>query len=90
MPDKDQSPGPTLLRAVIEVSFILFLFYANLLMGEFTRHSAPGKTLGYALHDVVTGKNLAVGLVAALVGWPVFEYLRRTFGRRQAAGRGLD
>jgi ABC-type Fe3+-siderophore transport system permease subunit len=82
MPERQDATKPTLVRAVIEVAFILFLFYANLLMGEFTRRSAPGKTLGFALRDILTGKNLAIGLVAALVGWPVFEYLRRTFGRR--------
>jgi len=27
----------TLLRALAEVAFIIFLFYTNLLMGEFTR-----------------------------------------------------
>jgi hypothetical protein len=82
MPERQDATKPTLVRAVIEVAFILFLFYANLLMGEFTRRSAPGKTLAFALQDILTGKNLMIGLVAALVGWPVFEYLRRTFGRR--------
>jgi hypothetical protein len=82
MPERQDATKPTLVRAVIEVAFILFLFYANLLMGEFTRRSAPGKTLAFALRDILTGKNPAIGLVAALVGWPVFEYLRRTFGRR--------
>ena len=30
-------------RAVIEVAFIIFLFYANLLMGEFERSGTGGK-----------------------------------------------
>ena len=30
------------LRAVIEVGFIVFLFYSNLLMGEFTRSYGQG------------------------------------------------
>lgn len=30
-------------RAVIEVAFIMFLFYANLLMGEFERTGMGGR-----------------------------------------------
>ncbi len=81
-------PRP-LVRAAIEVAFILFLFYANLLMGEFTQRAGHGKTLSYALHDIVTGKNFAIGLVAALVGYPVFELLRRTLGRTRRQVRGV-
>ncbi len=36
-------------RAVVEVAFIVFLFYSNLLMGEFTRVNGQGKTLAFAL-----------------------------------------
>ena len=36
-----------ILRAVIEVGFIIFLFYSNLLMGEFER-SGMGRTRGLA------------------------------------------
>ncbi len=36
------------LRAVIEIAFIVFLFYSNLLMGEFTHANGQGKTLGMA------------------------------------------
>ncbi len=41
-------------RAVIEVGFIVFLFYANLLMGEFTRANGRGKTPGLAIKDIYT------------------------------------
>jgi len=34
-------------RAVIEIAFIIFLFYSNLLMGEFER-SGLGQTRGLA------------------------------------------
>jgi len=34
-------------RAIIEIAFILFLFYANLLMGKFER-SGRGQTMGLA------------------------------------------
>jgi hypothetical protein len=65
-------------RAVIEVGFILFLFYANLLMGEYER-SGMGRTRGlaWALSDVLTTPNLVIGLVAAAIGYVVFEILRR-------------
>ncbi len=67
----------TFIRAVIEVAFILFLFYANLLMGEFTHSGqARGVTLPGALADIFSLANLAIGIVAALVGYVVFEFLR--------------
>jgi hypothetical protein len=61
-------------RAAIEISGILF--YANLLMGEFTGHSRNGKTLMYALHDIFTKENLLIGVLAATVGFAVFEWFR--------------
>jgi hypothetical protein len=64
-------------RAVIEVGFILFLFYANLLMGEY-EHSGMGRTRGlaWAVSDILTAPNFAIGMVAAIVGYVVFEFLR--------------
>jgi len=64
-------------RAVVEVAFIVFLFYSNLLMGEFTRSNGQGKSLWFAMQDVVTGTNLAIALVSALIGYVVFEFLRK-------------
>ena len=75
----NEQRGPAVLRAVIEISFIVFLFYSNLLMGEFTAANGPGKTISAALHDVITGKNLIIALVSATIGYVVFEYLRRRF-----------
>lgn len=66
-----------LVRAVIEVAFIIFLFYSNLLMGEFTASSRPGKTLAFALHDIFTGQNFMIAIASALVGYGVFETLRK-------------
>jgi hypothetical protein len=66
-----------LWRAVIEVVFIVFLFYSNLLMGEFTATNARGKSLAFALHDIFTGTNFAIAMVSALIGYLVFEYLRK-------------
>lgn len=65
------------LRAAIEVGFVVFLFYSNLLMGEFTRSAGRGKTLVVALRDIFTPVNLLIGLAAALVGYLIFEFLRR-------------
>ncbi len=64
-------------RAVIETAFIVFLFYSNLLMGEFNRTNRPGKTLAFALGDIFTCTNFAIAIVAALIGYVVFEYLRK-------------
>jgi hypothetical protein len=63
-------------RIVVEVAFIVFLFYSNLLMGEFTRANGQGKTLASALCDIVTPANFLIALVSALIGYVIFEYLR--------------
>lgn len=65
-------------RAVIEVGFIVFLFYSNLLMGEFTA-SGPGrvKGLAWAMRDVCTAENFSIAVVAALIGYVVVEFLRK-------------
>lgn len=64
-------------RTVIEIGFIVFLFYSNLLMGEFT-HSGMGEKRGleWAIHDVITFDNLLIAGVAALIGYIVVEFLR--------------
>jgi hypothetical protein len=67
-------------RLLIEVSFIIFLFYSNLLMGEFTAGSRHGKTLAFALHDIFTRQNFLIALVSALIGYVVFEFLRAKSG----------
>jgi hypothetical protein len=64
-------------RAVVEVAFIIFLFYSNLLMGEFTHANGPGKTFAVALTDIFTVKNFAIAIIAASIGYVVFEYLRK-------------
>ncbi|HEV2577009.1 MAG TPA: hypothetical protein VGU25_07345 [Acidobacteriaceae bacterium] len=65
------------LRALIEIVFIMFLFYSNLLMGEFNRSAGRGKTLYVALQDIITPANFAIGLAASLAGYVTFEFLRR-------------
>ena len=74
--DRRQRLRP-LFRAVIEVAFIIFLFYSNLLMGEFTRANRPGKGLALALYDVFTLTNFAIAMISACIGYVVFEFLRK-------------
>ena len=65
------------LRAVIEIEFIVFLFYSNLLMGEFTQSNSHGKTLVQALYDIFTMTNFVIALISAFIGYVAFEYLRK-------------
>jgi hypothetical protein len=60
-------------RAVIEVGFIVFLFYSNLLMGEFERSGTGEKRgLAWAMTDVFSSLNFGIALIAALVGYVLF------------------
>jgi hypothetical protein len=67
-------------RAVIEIAFIIFLFYSNLLMGEFER-SGMGQTRGitWAIRDIFTAANFEIAMIAALIGYILFEFLRKRF-----------
>jgi len=75
-PKKFRTPTP-FWHAMIEIAFIIFLFYSNLLMGEFTASSRHGKTLTFALHDIFTTANFTIAIISALIGYVVFEYLRK-------------
>jgi hypothetical protein len=67
-------------RVVIEVGFIIFLFYSNLLMGEFERSDwGQKKGLAWAIADVFTAANFEIAAVAALVGYVIFEFLENDF-----------
>jgi hypothetical protein len=63
-------------RAIVEMAFIVFLFYSNLLMGEYTRSRGYGKPLIVALKDIFSVTNFIIAIVAALIGYVVFEFLR--------------
>jgi hypothetical protein len=67
-------------RALIEVGFIIFLFYSNLLMGEFER-SGMGRIKGlrWAISDIFTTSNFEVACIAAIIGYILFEFLRTRF-----------
>jgi hypothetical protein len=77
-------PNPTqprkltpIWRATVESGFIIFLFYSNLLMGEFTHANGQGKTLAFALQDIFTVTNFGIAIVSGVVGYLGFEYLRK-------------
>jgi hypothetical protein len=67
-------------RAAIEVGFIIFLFYSNLLMGEFER-SGMGQKRGvaWAIADVFTAANFEIATITARIGYILFEFLRKRF-----------
>jgi hypothetical protein len=70
----------TVWRAVIEMAFIIFLFYSNLLMGEFERSGMGRKRgLAWAITDVFTSANFEIAALAALVGYVLVEFLRQRF-----------
>ncbi|MGD0712036.1 MAG: hypothetical protein ABR968_12765 [Bacteroidales bacterium] len=64
-------------RAIVEVGFIVFLFYSNLLMGEFT-HSGFGRNRGlwWAVQDIFTIANFIIAIVLALIGYLIVEFWR--------------
>ena len=61
---------------MVEVGFIIFLFYSNLLMGEFTNASGPGKSFAFALKDIFTVTNFVIAVFSGMIGYIVVEYLR--------------
>jgi hypothetical protein len=78
-----QNPKPPrrltpLWRAVIETASIVFLFYSNLLMGEFTAANGKGKSLAFAVNDILTETNFVIAIVSALIGYLAFEHLRKS------------
>lgn len=65
---------------LVEVGFILFLFYTNLLMGEFERSGMGQKRgLSWACLDIFTSSNFKIAIVAAGIGYLLVEFLRRRF-----------
>ncbi|HEY2646470.1 MAG TPA: hypothetical protein VGI34_05830 [Candidatus Acidoferrales bacterium] len=75
VPSNEKHSGK--LRASIEVGFIIFLFYSNLMMGEFTRVNGRGKTLVFAFEDIFTLPNFTIAVVSGLIGYVVVEFLRK-------------
>jgi len=67
-----------LWRSVLEVGFIIFLFYSNLLMGEFER-SGPGEKRGllWSIRDIFTAYNFTIAFIFAVIGYLVLEFFRK-------------
>jgi hypothetical protein len=65
-------------RAVIEIGFIVFLFYSNLLMGEFER-SGMGEKMGlsWAIADIFTISNFIIAIIFAFIGYLIVQFFRR-------------
>jgi hypothetical protein len=65
-------------RAALEIAFIIFLFYSNLLMGKY-EGTCGGQEQGlpWALCSIFTAKNFAIAVAAAVVGYVVVEIVRR-------------
>ena len=67
-------------RALIEAGFIVFLFYSNLLMGEYEANGlGRQRGLAWAVSDIFTRENLLIAVIAALVGYVLVELLRKRF-----------
>ena len=79
MPSRETKSGKLapIWRALVEIGFIIFLFYSNLLMGEFTRANERGKSLSFAVLDIFTAENFVVAVISGLIGYIVFEFLRK-------------
>jgi hypothetical protein len=75
--DKKSRKLAPLWRAMVEVGFIIFLFYSNLLMGEFNQTNGQGKSLAFAIQDIFTVTNFGIAIFSGLIGYLVFEYLRK-------------
>jgi hypothetical protein len=75
-PTQSKKLAPT-RRALVEIGFIIFLFYSNLLMGEFTRANGHGKSLAFAFGDIFSLTNLVIAVISGLLGYLGFDYLRK-------------
>ena len=64
-------------KALVEVCFIIFLFYSNLLMGEFTRANGRGKSLVFAVENIFSVANLVIAVISGVIGYLGFGYLRK-------------
>ena len=67
-----------ILTLLIEMGFIMFLFYANLLMGEYTQTGSGWQHgLLWSIGAIFSVENFIIALGAAFLGYGIFEFLRR-------------
>ena len=62
---------------MVEVGFIVFLFYSNILTKEFTHSNDPGTSLVFAIQDIFTITNFVIALISGLIGYVVVKFLRK-------------
>jgi hypothetical protein len=74
------------VRAIVEAGFIVFLFYCNLLMGQFTR-SGRGRVngLAWAIREIFTLSNLVIAVAGSMVGYALVELLRKRLWTRRSS-----
>jgi hypothetical protein len=79
MTSNPKEPGKLapIWRLTVEVGFIIFLFYSNLLMGEYTHANGQGKSLAFAIGDIFTVTNFIIAVISGMIGYVVVEYLRK-------------
>jgi hypothetical protein len=65
-------------RTVVEVGFIVFLYYSNLLMGQYTA-TGLGQTHGllWSIQNIFTPANFIIGVATGLIGQMVIEFFRK-------------
>ena len=65
-------------RTLVEMGFIIFLFYSNLLMGQYNLgHDFGDKPILVAINNIVTLDNFIIAVAAAFIGHIVFDSLRK-------------
>jgi hypothetical protein len=75
--DRPKKLAPV-LRGTVEVGFIVFLYYSNLLMGEYERSgSGQTRSLLWCVHDILTGSNFMIAIASALIGYLFIGLLRK-------------
>ncbi|HLX91666.1 MAG TPA: hypothetical protein VKR32_08285 [Puia sp.] len=69
-----------IVRAVVEMGFIIFLFYSNLLMGEYERANQSHKHgFIWSVEDIFTIGNLTIALLSSFIGYIAIEYFRKKY-----------
>lgn len=65
-------------RAILEMGFIIFLFYSNLLMGQYNLgHNFSQRPILDALKNIFTIDNFGLAVIAAFIGHVAFDRMRK-------------
>ncbi len=68
-----------IIRSIVEILSIMVLFYTNLLMGQFIRTSSSvdSQSILTAIINIVTPKNIIIGLIGATIGFIMVEAVNK-------------